>query len=163
MEKKTLDAQHNDAYWMKYALKGAAMAARRDEVPVGAVLVYQGQVIAKAYNRREEWHTPLGHAELICLHRASQKLKKWRLSEATLYVTLEPCVMCSGALVQARIGRLVFGAYDPKGGAAHSLYQICHDSRLNHRMEVVGGVLEQECSEELKIFFRKKRQQKKET
>lgn len=160
MEKKPIDAQRNDLYWMNYALKGAAKAASQDEVPVGAVLVADGAIIAQAYNKREQWHTPLGHAEMICLHQASQKLKSWRLSQATLYVTLEPCVMCAGALVQSRVSRLVFGAYDPKGGAAHSLYQICHDPRLNHRLEVIGGVLEKECAHLLQDFFKKKRQQK---
>src|SRR6476619_809043 len=100
VEKSSIDAVRNDEYWMKFALKGAKRAALQDEVPIGAVLVKDGKLVAQAFNKREQWHTPLGHAELLCIHRASQKLKSWRLVDCTLYVTLEPCVMCAGAIVQ---------------------------------------------------------------
>ena len=146
-------------FWMKKALRLAEKAAKRGEVPVGAILVKGDEQISSASNRREEWHTPLGHAELIALQRASQTLKAWRLLDCTLYVTLEPCVMCAGALVQARVSRVVYGAIDPKGGGLKSLYQIGDDSRLNHRFELIGGVLENECSQILKDFFKQRRLQ----
>ncbi len=144
---------------MRMALRLAAEAGRRNEVPVGALLVRNGLVISKAYNLREALQTPLGHAELIALQRAAKKTKQWRLLETTLYVTLEPCIMCTGALVQARVSRLVYGAQDPKGGAIESLYQITQDSRLNHRIQVQGGVLAEECSDILKKFFQRRRQE----
>jgi tRNA(adenine34) deaminase len=146
-------------FWMQKALKLAQKAASRGEVPVGAVLVRGDEQISCASNHREEWHTPLGHAEIIVLQRASQSLKAWRLLNCTLYVTLEPCVMCAGALVQSRVERVVFGAADPKGGALKSLYQIGSDPRLNHRLEWIGGILETECSQVLKDFFKLRRQQ----
>ena len=145
-------------FWMKKALRLAEKAAGRGEVPVGAVLVRGDEEIACASNRREEWHTPLGHAEIIALQRASQSLKAWRLLDCTLYVTLEPCVMCAGALVQSRVSRVVYGATDPKGGGLRSLYQIGTDVRLNHRFEIIGGVMERECSQLLKDFFKMRRQ-----
>ena len=151
------NATHNDEFWMGKALELARKAEKLGEVPVGALLVVNGEMVSKAMNRRETWTTPLGHAELICLQRASQKLKSWRILDATLYVTLEPCVMCSGALVQARVGRVVYGAKDPKGGAVNSLFQIGSDPRLNHKFEVTSGVLENECSEILKNFFKSRR------
>jgi len=146
-------------FWMQKALRLAQKAASRGEVPVGAVIVRGDEQVSSASNRREEWHTPLGHAELIALQRASQSLKAWRLLDCTLYVTLEPCVMCAGALVQARVDRVIYGATDPKGGGMKSLYQIGTDPRLNHRLELIGGVLEQECSQILKDFFKIRRQQ----
>lgn len=149
-----------DEKWMRRALELAQKAARRKEVPVGAVLVREGEVIAEAFNLRESLHTPLGHAELIALQRASKKLQAWRLVNTTLYVTLEPCIMCAGAMVQARVGRLVYGATDPKAGGVESLYQICADSRLNHQIEITAGVLAAECSFLLKEFFRMKRLEK---
>jgi tRNA(adenine34) deaminase len=151
----------SDEFWMKKALSLAQKAAQRGEVPVGAVIVRDGHLVASASNRREEWHTPLGHAELIAVQRASQKLQAWRLLGCTLYVTLEPCVMCAGALIQARVERVVYGAPDPKGGAVHSLFELGRDSRLNHRFEVTGQVLEAECSEILKSFFKQRRKDKK--
>lgn len=160
MENSQNDTLSQDLLWMKRALELAKKAAKLDEVPVGAILVHKGQLVAKAFNRRETWNTPLGHAELIAIQRASQKLGAWRLSDCTLYVTLEPCVMCAGALVQSRISRLVFGAKDHRGGGSVSLYQIPQDTRLNHRLEVAGGVLEEECALLLSDFFRKKRQEK---
>lgn len=152
-----------DEFWMKRALSLARQAAQKDEVPVGAILVAADgkTVLAKGMNRREEWMTPLGHAELIALHRASQKQQAWRLTDSTLYVTLEPCLMCAGALVQARVARVVYGATDPKAGAVHSLYQVLQDSRLNHRCEVIGGVLAEECGGILKDYFKEKRGRKK--
>lgn len=151
-----------DERYMRMALKWARKAAERDEVPVGAVVVAKdGTVLSYGFNMRENWQTPLGHAELIAVHRAAKKIGQWRLVDATLYVTLEPCVMCAGALVQARIGRIVYGAKDPKAGATESLYQICNDPRLNHQIPLTTGVLESECSELLKDFFRRKRVQKK--
>ena len=142
---------------MNLALNLARRAAVQNEVPVGALLVANGAIIAKSFNKKEQWKTPLGHAEMICIHRASQKLGRWRLSDATLYVTLEPCVMCAGLLVQARLGRLVFGALDPKGGGITSLYQIASDPRLNHRLQVTGGILQDNCGLILSDFFRRKR------
>jgi tRNA(adenine34) deaminase len=146
-----------DQFWMSQALKLAQRTAELDEVPVGALLVIDGKVIGQAFNLKETWASSLGHAELIAIHRSSRKLGAWRLLNSTLYVTLEPCVMCSGAIQQSRIPRVVFGAFDPKGGALNSLYQIGADQRLNHRFDVVGGVLEKECAEVLSSFFRKKR------
>ncbi len=164
MENQQNNAQSQDIRWMRRALQLAEQAAKLDEVPVGAILVHNSKLgeklVAKAFNRRESWKTPLGHAELIAIQRASQKLGAWRLSDCTLYVTLEPCVMCAGALVQSRISRLVFGAKDSKGGGSVSLYQIPQDTRLNHRLEVTGGVLEEECALLLSDFFRAKRKKK---
>ena len=143
---------------MRKALNLARQAQEKDEVPVGALLISaEGKILAQGMNRRETWTTPLGHAEIIALHRASQKLQAWRLLGSTLYVTLEPCVMCAGALVQARVSRIVYGATDPKGGALHSLYQIANDSRLNHQIEVTAGVCAEECSQILKNYFKSKR------
>ena len=148
-----------DEFWMRKALNLARLAGQRDEVPVGALLVAQDgkTLLGKGLNRREEWRTPLGHAELITLHRASQKLQAWRLLGSTLYVTLEPCLMCAGALLQARVARVVYGAVDPKGGAAQSLYQVLQDPRLNHRCDVSSGTLGAECGQMLTDYFRKKR------
>ncbi len=148
---------------MREALALAKTAGLRDEVPVGSILVASDKktILARGINRREEWHTPLGHAELITLHRASQKMQAWRLLGATLYVTLEPCIMCAGALIQARVTRVVYGARDPKGGGVDSLYKILQDSRLNHRCEVTSGVLAEECGTLLKDYFRQKRKLKK--
>jgi tRNA(adenine34) deaminase len=147
----------DDEKWMRRALELARKAADRKEVPVGAVLVREDKILAEGFNLRESLHTPLGHAELIALQRGSKKLEAWRLINTTLYVTLEPCIMCAGAMVQARISRLVYGATDPKAGAVESLYRICGDSRLNHQIKITSGVLAQECSFILKEFFRKKR------
>ena len=158
---ETAEKLEKHQFWMRKALKLAAQAGARGEVPVGAVLVRDGQQVATASNRREELHTPLGHAELLALQGASQSLKAWRLLGCTLYVTLEPCPMCAGALVQARVDRVVFGALDPKGGGLQSLYHIGQDSRLNHQFEVISGVLESECSKLLKTFFKKRRLDKK--
>jgi tRNA(adenine34) deaminase len=139
---------------MRLALEQARMAARHGDVPVGAVVVDQaGSVLAAAGNEREIRHDPTAHAEILALREASRKLRSWRLSGLTLVVTLEPCTMCAGALVLARITRLVFGAFDPKAGAVSSLFDVVRDPRLNHRVDVRSGVLEAECSALLKDFF----------
>ncbi|PIS11446.1 MAG: tRNA adenosine(34) deaminase TadA [Bdellovibrio sp. CG10_big_fil_rev_8_21_14_0_10_47_8] len=148
---------HSDEYWMKKALALAAKAATKGEVPVAALVIKDNQLVSTGQNRRETLKTPLGHAELIALQRASQKLGAWRLLGCTLYVTLEPCVMCAGALVQARISKVVFGAMDAKGGAVQSLFNIGKDPRLNHRFEVVSGVLAEPCSRILSDFFKSRR------
>lgn len=149
-----------DEKYMRLALNWAEKARKLGEVPVGAVLVSaEGEVLAHGYNRRETWQTGIAHAEIIALHTASKRLGQWRLLDTTLYVTLEPCVMCAGALVQSRVKRLVYGARDPKAGGTDSLYQICNDPRLNHRLEITRGVLEDECSTILSDFFRERRKQ----
>lgn len=154
-------ARQDPEFWMKKALELAKKAAQRDEVPVGAVLIdSDGQKIAEAFNLREHLQTSLGHAEILAIHRASKKTSSWRLSGATLYVTLEPCLMCAGALIQSRIKKVVFGAFDPKGGALGTLYNVSQDKRLNHQIEVVGGVLAAESAQLLKDFFKKKRLEK---
>lgn len=147
---------------MQIALKEAKKAYKLGEVPVGAVLVSQeGQLLAKAHNLKESLQTSIAHAEILCIHRASKKIKNWRLNASTLYVTLEPCAMCAGALVLARVKRLVFGCLDTKTGASKSLYKITEDPRLNHQIEVTTGVLEAESSLLLKSFFQQLRQNKK--
>lgn len=153
--------QQDDQQWMQMALSFAKKAATKGEVPVAALLVGPNGLITHAINTRERQKTPLGHAELFCLHKASQKLGNWRLSDCTLYVTLEPCVMCAGAIQQARIQRVVYGASDPKGGAVQSLYQILNDGRLNHKVQVTNGVLAKECSELLHDFFQSRRDETK--
>lgn len=150
-----------DQQWMKKALCLAKKAAEKNEVPIAALLVGPEGLIASAINTRERQQTPLGHAELFALHKASQKKGTWRLSECTLYVTLEPCVMCAGAIQQARLKRVVYGASDPKGGAVESLFRVLNDSRLNHQVQVTGGVLESECGELIKKFFQGRREEKK--
>jgi tRNA(adenine34) deaminase len=148
----------DDARFMQLALREAARALDDDEVPVGCVIVAPGgRVVAKAHNQRETLRDPTAHAEIIAITQAAEALESWRLDAATLYVTLEPCPMCAGALVNARLGRLVYGARDPKAGACGSLYDIVRDPRLNHRMPVVEGVRAEECGEILREFFRKKR------
>ena len=142
---------------MRRALAEAEAAFQADEVPVGAVIVRAGRVIAAAHNQRETLRDPTAHAEILALTQAAAALSSWRLDECTLYVTLEPCPMCAGAIVQARVPRVVFGALDPKAGAAESLYQLLTDPRLNHRAEVTGGVLAHECGDILARFFQHKR------
>ncbi|NJL25083.1 MAG: nucleoside deaminase [Calothrix sp. SM1_5_4] len=142
---------------MRHALALAEAAARQGEVPVGALVVNESGVISEAYNERESRPSSLAHAELTALAAACEKLNRWRLTGCTLYVTLEPCVMCAGALVQSRVDRVVYGAQDPKAGAVKSLYQILADPRLNHRPSVLGGVLAEECGRVLSEFFRQRR------
>ena len=148
---------------MREAIALAAHAASIGEVPIGCVVVddLTGQVIGRGYNRRETDHDPTAHAEIIALREASHARGHWRLTDCTLVVTLEPCPMCAGAIVLARIPRVVFGALDPKGGAVRSLYRLLEDSRLNHRVEVVEGVLSEPCGLVLSEFFRGKRRQRR--
>ncbi|MDQ7794640.1 MAG: tRNA adenosine(34) deaminase TadA [bacterium] len=142
---------------MAEALEQARLAAIRGEVPVGAVVVWRGQVVARAHNRREETADATAHAELLAIQGACRRLGSWRLNEAILYVTLEPCPMCAGAMVQARLAELVYGARDPKAGAAGSLVNLVEDDRFNHRVKVTGGVREEECAAVLRDFFRARR------
>jgi tRNA(adenine34) deaminase len=139
---------------MQLALDEARLAAAAGEVPIGAVLVVEDAVVARAHNRREVWQDPTAHAELIAIREASAQLRTWRLVGATLYVTMEPCAMCIGAAVLARVERVVFGVWDPKSGACGSVLNIPEEKRLNHRIEVIGGLLEQESRELLQGFFK---------
>lgn len=150
-----------DENYMKFALEEAAKAERIGEVPIGAVIVKNGEVIARAHNLRETAQQPTAHAEHIAIERAAEAVGSWRLEDYTLYVTLEPCVMCSGAIVMSRIPRVVYGAADPKGGCSGSLMDLLQEPRFNHRAEVVSGVLEEECSQLLKHFFKQLRDKKK--
>jgi len=147
----------DDATAMRAALNEARAAAGHDDVPIGAVVVSEGTVVAARHNERELRRDPTAHAEILALRDAAWALGSWRLGLATLVVTLEPCPMCAGAAVAARIGRLVFGAADPKAGACGSLYQLCSDPRLSYEMPVVGGVLADEASDLLKTFFSERR------
>ncbi|MEM6655137.1 MAG: tRNA adenosine(34) deaminase TadA [Planctomycetota bacterium] len=146
-----------DEKWMRAALDQACLAAEEGEVPVGAVIVREGTVVAAAHNQREQLHDPTAHAEMIAITQAAESLGGWRLEGCTLYVTLEPCPMCAGAIVQARVPRVVYGAADPKAGAVDSLFHLLTDDRLNHRCEVIGGVLAEDCGAALKEFFRARR------
>ena len=149
----------NDEFWMSRALELAREAARMGEVPVGAVLVLNNECVAEAWNQPIAAHDPSAHAEILALRQGGQKLGNYRLNDTTLYITLEPCAMCAGAIVQARIARVVFGAADPKAGAGGSVFQILDSDKLNHRTCIIGGVLEADCTEILQEFFKKKRQQ----
>lgn len=142
---------------MRLALKEAAKAAEVLEVPVGCVIVRKGEVLARAHNLKYTKGDPLLHAEIVCIQKAVKKLGDWRLNECDMYVTMEPCPMCAGAVINSRIGRLFFGAYDPKAGCTGTLYNLPVDKRFNHRAEVTGGILEKECGEILTEFFKKKR------
>jgi tRNA(adenine34) deaminase len=144
--------------WMKMALRDAQRAFDVGEVPVGAIVVHQGEIIGKGYNQIEQLQDPTAHAEMIAITAAANHLQSRRLEKCTLYVTLEPCAMCAGAIVLARIPTLVFGAYDPKAGACGTLFNIVEDRRLNHSVHVVGGICDTESESLLKEFFRKKRQ-----
>ncbi|MBC8072059.1 MAG: nucleoside deaminase [Deltaproteobacteria bacterium] len=139
---------------MAEALRVAEQAARAGDVPVGAIVVQQGRIVGIGRNRRECDADPVAHAEIVALREACRAAGRWRVDGATLYVTLEPCPMCAGAIVNARVARLVYGADDPKAGAARSLFSICDDPRLNHRVEIVPGVLAEPCATILKAFFR---------
>ncbi|MFO1019157.1 MAG: tRNA adenosine(34) deaminase TadA [Planctomycetales bacterium] len=140
-------------HWMRQALNQARRAFDEGEVPIGAIIVHEGRIIGEGYNQRETLHDPTAHAEMLALTQAAESLRSWRLLDCTLYVTLEPCPMCAGAIVQARIPRLIYGTRDPKAGACHSLYQITSDSRLNHQVYVGEGVLAEECAGILREFF----------
>ena len=152
------DFSKDDLKFMNQALKLAKNAELKGEVPIGAVVVDgEGKVIGKSGNKREQLNTVLGHAELVALHRACKTKNSWRLVDCTLYVTLEPCYMCAGALVQARIKRVVFATHDPKAGAMGSLEDLSQHAKLNHRFTAESGLLQNECSHLLKDFFKKKR------
>jgi tRNA(adenine34) deaminase len=147
---------HNDLYWMQKAVEAAEKALVSDEIPVGGVLVKEDEIVARNHNRTREYGNPLAHVEKLLIEEVLKTGVKY-LYDYTLYVTLEPCLMCSGILVLSRIGRVVFGCYDPKSGAAGSLYNLLEDKQLNHNPQVLGGVLEEKCSELLQNFFRAKR------
>jgi tRNA(adenine34) deaminase len=144
-------------HFMRLALEQAAQALSEDEVPVGAVIVRDGRVVAAAYNQREKLRDPTAHAEMIAITQAAESVGDWRLEGCTLYVTLEPCPMCAGAILQARIPQVVYGATDSKAGAVDSLFHLLGDARLNHRAEVIPGVLAPACGEVLTAFFRQQR------
>ncbi len=146
-----------DERWMEYALKEAEQAYKRNEVPIGAVVILKNRIIGKGYNQIESLHDPTAHAEIIAITAAAAHTGNRRLELCTLYVTLEPCTMCAGAIVLARIPRLVYGAVDPKAGACGTLYNIVNDARLNHRVETINAVLEERCGGMLKEFFAKVR------
>jgi tRNA(adenine34) deaminase len=152
-----VNQNYDDIFFMRLALEEAEFAFKEGEIPVGAVLVKNGKLIAKSHNQRETSKDPTGHAEIIALRYGSRENDNWRLTDTTLYVTKEPCIMCAGAMVNARLGRLVYGCRDEKGGAVDSLYHVLSDKRLNHQVEVVSGVLEEECAEILKRFFQHRR------
>ncbi|MED4240851.1 tRNA adenosine(34) deaminase TadA [Priestia megaterium] len=151
----------NDEKYMRLAIDEALKAKDKLEVPIGAVIVQNDEVIASAYNLRETEQRSVAHAELLAIDEACKKLGTWRLEDATLYVTLEPCPMCAGAIVLSRVKRVVFGAYDPKGGCAGTLLNLLEFEKFNHQAEVVGGMLEEECGSLLTTFFRELRQRKK--
>lgn len=153
----TLGQSSLDERFIEAALAEAQAAASDGEVPVGAIVVWNGRIVGRGHNRVETAQDPTAHAEILAIGAAAQTLKSWRLDEATLYVTLEPCHMCAGAIVLARIPRIVYGARDPKAGACGSLAMVPQDLRLNHRAEVVPGVLAEECGAILEAFFRAKR------
>ncbi len=147
--------------FMEQAYLEALLAEEKDEVPVGAVIVYDGEVIAKAHNLRNQSQQAIAHAEMLAIEKACKKIGSWRLEECELYVTLEPCPMCAGAIIQSRIKKVFFGAYDPKGGCFGSVMNLNDVSGFNHYPEVVGGIEEEKCSKLLSDFFRKKRESKK--
>ena len=149
--------KNDDTYFMRLALEEAKCAFLEEEVPVGAILVRDGEIVVKAHNQRETSQDPTGHAEILALRIGADKSKNWRLTNATLYVTKEPCIMCAGAMLNTRLGRLVYGCKDEKAGAVDSLYKLLSDGRLNHQIEVVSGILEEECSDILQRFFKARR------
>jgi tRNA(adenine34) deaminase len=150
--------EFTDQYWMQRALELARQAEKMGEVPVGAVLVLNNECVAEAWNQPIAARDPTAHAEMLALRQAGQKLGNYRLNGTTLYVTLEPCTMCAGAIIHARVARVVFGATDPRAGAGGSVFQILDSDNLNHRVQITGGVLESACTRILQDFFKKKRQ-----
>lgn len=152
-----IDPDNPQEFFMRLALEQAQAAAEQDEVPVGAVIVRDDRVIAAAHNQRHQLRDPTAHAEMVAITQAAEAVGDWRLERCTLYVTLEPCPMCAGAIVQARIPTVFFGAMDPKAGAAGSLFNLLNDDRLNHRALVIPGVLAESCSQLLTDFFQRKR------
>mgnify|MGYP001557797679 FL=1 len=152
----------DDEAGMRAALRDARASAEADEVPVGCVIVHDGIVIGRGHNQTESLQDATAHAEIIAIGAASNALGSWRLTDCTLYVTLEPCAMCGGAIVLARVPRLVYGAFDPKAGACGSVLDVIHEPRLNHRVQVTPGVLAEECGELLREFFQRKRKRAEE-
>ena len=159
-EPSATSISEKDIFWMKHALALAQEAADKGEVPVGAIIVFQDTIIGAAHNLRETCQDPIAHAEILAIKQASEYLGSWRLEQCTLYVTLEPCPMCSGALWLARIERCVFGCRDPKSGFLGSISNLMDQEKLNHHYEICSGVLEKECSEILRTFFRRIRERK---
>ena len=151
-----------DERFMRTVIEAARIAEDNGDIPIGAVIVLENNIIAKAYNQREQLADPTAHAEIIALTQAAAALENWHLNGCTMYVTLEPCPMCAGALVLSRMDRLVYGCDDPKSGACGSLYNIVADERLNHRLEVTSGVLAEQCREQLQNFFQQRRDEKTE-
>ncbi|MGG2075930.1 tRNA adenosine(34) deaminase TadA [Lysinibacillus irui] len=156
-----MDIFETDRFFMKQALEEARLAASLGEVPIGAVLVYEGTVIARAHNLRETTQNATTHAELLVIQEACKKIGSWRLEDTTLYVTLEPCPMCAGAILQSRVPRVVYGARDQKAGCVDSLYRLLNDERFNHECDVTEGVLAKECGKILTDFFKALRERKK--
>ncbi len=152
--------EKNDTYFMGEALKEARVAANKGEVPVGCVIVHKNKIIAKAHNQREELKDPTAHAEMIAITQASATLESWRLEETTMYVTLEPCPMCAGAIIQSRIPTVIYGATDPKGGSCKSNNATLEYQGWNHKCEIISGLLELQCAEILIDFFKKLRESK---
>jgi len=150
-----------DEKYMQLAIDQAKIAEENGDIPIGAVIVYKNQIIARAYNQREQLRDPTAHAEIIALTQAAAVMESWHLNGCTIYVTLEPCPMCAGALVLSRMDRLVYGCDDPKTGACKSLYNIVQDERLNHRLEVTSGVLQEQCRQQLQEFFSRRREENK--
>ena len=150
----------DDAFWMSKAIDEALKAQTYDEVPVGCVIVHENKIIGRGFNRTESLQDPTAHAEILAVTAAAEQMGSRRLERCSVYVTLEPCVMCCGALILARVERLIFGAYDPKAGAAVTLYRIPSDNRLNHTIKIIGGFREEECGAILSDFFRRIRNNK---
>lgn len=157
LEDEIRDDDDAHARWMRAALREAEQALAEDEVPVGAVVVHGGRIVGAAHNQREQLNDPTAHAEMVAITQAAQTLGSWRLDDCILYATLEPCPMCAGAIVQARVPWVVYGAADPKAGAVDTLYQLLRDPRLNHRCRSTSGVLATECGAVLSQFFQAKR------
>lgn len=160
-EQNDTDLFHPDSMRMKMAINAARQAWDEGETPVGAVIFHGDRLIGKAWNQREMLNDPTAHAEILAITQAAAALESWRLNECTLYVTLEPCPMCAGAIMQARLGRLVYGADDPKAGGCGSVLDITGCAKLNHRVEITRGVLAQECGDLLRDFFRERREQRR--
>ncbi len=153
----------NDEYYMRLAIEEAKKAEEIGEVPIGAIIVKDGQIIARAHNLRETQQRAIAHAEVLAIDEACKAIGSWRLEETTLYVTLEPCAMCAGAIVLSRVKKVVFGASDPKGGCAGTLMNLLQEKRFNHQVEIISGVLQEECSQILSGFFRQLRMKKKQS
>ena len=161
MDHRNINTLPGDASFMKLALEQARRAAEKGEVPIGAVIVQDNQIVGDGYNRREELQSPIAHAEILAIENASQRRRSWRLIDCDLYVTLEPCIMCTGAILQARLRRVIFGCLDQKAGAVESLYRLSEDRRLNHQVPAVGRVLAQDCAILLSEFFSRLRDKKR--